>query len=123
MKDIERLTSKAINLLKELIAIPSFSSEEDKTAQKIENWFRENNITYQRTKHNVWAVNKYFDDTKPTLLLNSHHDTVKPNRGYTKNPFKAIIENRRLYGLGSNDAGGVWFLYWQHLRIITEKKI
>jgi acetylornithine deacetylase len=56
--------------------------------------------------HNVWAVNTYFDESKPTLLLNSHHDTVKPNNGYTKDPFKAIVEDGKLYGLGSNDAGG-----------------
>ena len=59
-----------------------------------------------RDRHNVWAINKYFDKSKPTLLLNSHHDTVKPNNGYTKDPFKAIVEDGKLYGLGSNDAGG-----------------
>ncbi len=54
----------------------------------------------------MWAVNKYFDESKPTFLLNSHHDTVQPNKAYTKDPFKAIVENGKLYGLGSNDAGG-----------------
>jgi len=102
----ERLTTRAIALLKQLIETQSFSSEEDKTATHIEQWFLEQNIPFKRTKNNVWATNKYFDDTKPTLLLNSHHDTVKPNSGYTKDPFKAIIENGKLYGLGSNDAGG-----------------
>ncbi|MBO6879368.1 M20 family metallo-hydrolase [Winogradskyella sp.] len=102
----ERLTTKAIKLLKTLIETPSYSSEEDQTATYIETWFRELNMPCKRIKNNVWATNKYFKETKPTLLLNSHHDTVKPNNGYTKDPFKAIVEDGKLYGLGSNDAGG-----------------
>ncbi|WP_299135659.1 M20 family metallo-hydrolase [uncultured Tenacibaculum sp.] len=100
------LVQKAIELLKNLIETPSFSSEEDQTALLIEKWFKEFNIPYTKTVNNIWSSNKHFDESKPTLLLNSHHDTVKPNNGYTKNPFKAIIENDKLYGLGSNDAGG-----------------
>lgn len=106
MDTIKTLTAEAIQLLKKLIETESFSSEEDQTAALIEDWFKANNIDYSRTKNNVWAINKHFDKSKPTLLLNSHHDTVKPNNGYTKNPFKAIEENGKLYGLGSNDAGG-----------------
>ncbi|WP_289043858.1 M20 family metallo-hydrolase [uncultured Olleya sp.] len=103
---IEKLTTRAIALLKQLIETQSFSSEEGPTAAHIEQWFVQQDIPFKRTKHNVWATNKHFDDSKPTLLLNSHHDTVKPNNGYTKDPFKAIVENGKLYGLGSNDAGG-----------------
>jgi acetylornithine deacetylase len=106
MKTQDELTFQAIELLKKLIETQSFSSEEDQTAQLIENWLLKNTIPFKRNVHNVWAVNKYFDDSKPTLLLNSHHDTVKPNNGYTKDPFKAIVEDGKLYGLGSNDAGG-----------------
>ena len=102
----KELTQKAIELLKNLIETPSFSSEEDKTAKLIEGWFTNYNIPFERTKNNVWATNKHFTKGKPTLLLNSHHDTVKPNNGYTKDPFKAIEEDGKLYGLGSNDAGG-----------------
>ena len=102
----EKLTIDAITLLKNLIETPSFSSEEQDTALLIESWFQKHKMDYQRTQNNVWAANKYFDEKKPTLLLNSHHDTVKPNKGYTKDPFKAIVENGKLYGLGSNDAGG-----------------
>ena len=102
----KELTQSAIELLKNLIETPSFSSEEDKTATHIENWFAEYKIPCVRTKNNVWAINLHFDESKPTLLLNSHHDTVKPNNGYTKDPFKAIEEAGKLYGLGSNDAGG-----------------
>ncbi len=106
MKTQQELTLEAIELLKQLIETQSFSSEEDQTALLLENWFVNNNIPFKRNAHNVWAVNTYFDESKPTLLLNSHHDTVKPNNGYTKDPFKAIIENGKLFGLGSNDASG-----------------
>jgi acetylornithine deacetylase len=103
---IEKITTEAIALLKQLIETQSFSSEEEKTALLIENWFTANKIPFKRNKNNVWATNKHFDDSKPTLLLNSHHDTVKPNNGYTKDPLKATVEDGKLYGLGSNDAGG-----------------
>lgn len=104
--NIKKLTANAISLLKNLIETQSFSTEEENTAKLIEGWFLENEIPFKRTKNNIWATNKYFDESKPTLLLNSHHDTVKPNSAYTKDPFKAIVEDGKLYGLGSNDAGG-----------------
>ncbi|MDG1397862.1 MAG: M20 family metallo-hydrolase [Polaribacter sp.] len=103
---IENLTNKAIDLLKSLIETQSFSSEEEQTASLIEAWFMEFNIPFKRTNNNVWATNKYFKEGKSALLLNSHHDTVKPNSAYTNDPFKAIEKNGKLYGLGSNDAGG-----------------
>ena len=103
---LEKLTTHAITLLKTLIETQSFSKEEASTALHIENWFKAYNIDYRRSKNNVWAVNKYFKEGKPTLLLNSHHDTVKPNSAYTRNPLKANVEDGKLYGLGSNDAGG-----------------
>ena len=106
MKNQQKLIFEAIELLKNLIETPSFSSEEAQTALLLVQWFSENKIECHRHENNVWAVNKYFDLSKPTLLLNSHHDTVQPNKGYTKDPFKAVVENGKLYGLGSNDAGG-----------------
>ena len=102
----ETLKIQAVELLKNLIETQSFSSEEEGTAAHIEEWFQLQNIPFNRTKNNVWATNKHFDESKPTLLLNSHHDTVKPNKGYTKDPFKAQVEDGKLFGLGSNDAGG-----------------
>ena len=93
---IEKLTENAISLLKNLIETQSFSQEEENTAKLIEGWFFENEIPFKRTKNNIWATNKYFDESKPTLLLNSHHDTVKPNSAYTKNPLKAIVEDGKL---------------------------
>ena len=103
---LQELTNDAISLLKQLIETPSFSSEEDQTASLLETWFKRYAIDYKRSGNNVWATNTYFDTSKPNMLLNSHHDTVKPNTAYTKDPFKAIEEDGKLYGLGSNDAGG-----------------
>jgi len=102
----QELTANAIELLKNLIATPSFSTEENKTAEYIEDWFKTQNIPFQRENNNIWAFNKHFQEGKPLLLLNSHHDTVKPNAAYTKDPFYPHIEDGKLYGLGSNDAGG-----------------
>jgi len=104
--NISDLYSDAVKLLKQLIAIPSFSRGEDKTATCIETFFEERKIECHRYLNNVWARNKYFDNSKRTILLNSHHDTVKPNKGYTLNPFEPIEKDGKVFGLGSNDAGG-----------------
>ncbi|AOW20439.1 M20 family metallo-hydrolase [Urechidicola croceus] len=103
---IQQLTNNAIELLQNLIATQSFSKEEEGTAKLIEQWFESNEIPFERHGYNIIAYNKYFDKSKPTILLNSHHDTVKPNSAYTKDPFHPHIEDGKLYGLGSNDAGG-----------------
>ena len=100
------LVSDAIALLKRLIATPSFSRQEDQTANLLTTFFRERQIPFQQLKHNVWAQNRYFDPVKPTLLLNSHHDTVKPNSSWTLDPFEPVEQDGKLFGLGSNDAGG-----------------
>ena len=97
---------KAIQLLQDLISIPSFSSQEDQTATRIEKWFEDHQIPCKRSNNNVYAFNQFFDERKPTLLLNSHHDTVRPNKAYTRDPYQADIIDGKLYGLGSNDAGG-----------------
>ena len=97
---------KALALLKQLIAIPSFSREEDKTAQALCDFFENEKIPFQRAGNNVWIQNRYFDPNKETVLLNSHHDTVKPNPAYTRDPFLPSVEDGKLFGLGSNDAGG-----------------
>lgn len=102
----ERNYMEAIDLLKQLIAIPSFSKEEDKTAAVIEGYLRSMDIPAHRLQNNVWAQNKYFDVRKPTILLNSHHDTVRPNKAYTLDPYHPLEKDGKLFGLGSNDAGG-----------------
>lgn len=103
---IEQLTSKSKTLLMDLIKTPSFSEEESGTASLIEKFLTEAGIKFKRDDHNIWSVNESFDPSKPNILLNSHHDTVKPNKGYTRNPFDAELINGKIFGLGSNDAGG-----------------
>ncbi len=105
-KEISILQNEAVELLKELISIPSFSKEEDQTAGILCRFIGAKGIVHTRVGNNVFALNKHFDDKKPTILLNSHHDTVKPNPQYTRNPFTPEIEDGKLFGLGSNDAGG-----------------
>ncbi len=106
MTDIKTLYQQAIALLQQLIGIPSFSRDEGPTADVIDIFLLERGVKTHRKLNNIWARNKYFDNSKPTILLNSHHDTVKPNLGYTCDPFDGKIEDGKLYGLGSNDAGG-----------------
>jgi acetylornithine deacetylase len=106
MTDVNTFYQQAVELLQQLISIPSFSREEAKTADLLEQFLQSKGVKTHRKKNNIWAWNKHFDPVKPTILLNSHHDTVKPNTGYTRDPFDAKIGDGKLYGLGSNDAGG-----------------
>jgi acetylornithine deacetylase len=103
---MEYLKNEVISLLQQLISIESFSKQEDKTADLIQQFFTQKGIRTNRLMNNVWVKNKFFNDNKPTILLNSHHDTVKPNKQYIRDPFSPDIEDGILYGLGSNDAGG-----------------
>jgi acetylornithine deacetylase len=104
--NITILQQEAVALLKELIATPSFSKEEEQTAGILCRFIGSKGIVHTRVGNNVFALNKFVDETKPFLLLNSHHDTVKPNPQYTKDPFSPVEEEGKLFGLGSNDAGG-----------------
>jgi acetylornithine deacetylase len=106
MEKLDVLYNDAVGLLKELISTASYSKYEDGTAAILEHFFKAKNIASERLLNNIWAVNNHFDPSKPTILLNSHHDTVKPNVQYSRDPFTSIEENGKLYGLGSNDAGG-----------------
>ncbi len=105
-EQINILQQQAIELLKELIATPSFSKEEEETAAIISKFFALKGIPASRVGNNIYALNKNYDAAKPSVLLNSHHDTVKPNKGYTQDPFTPIEKDGKLFGLGSNDAGG-----------------
>ncbi|MFM6976537.1 MAG: M20 family metallo-hydrolase [Sphingobacteriaceae bacterium] len=102
----EKLFNDSLELLQKLIRTPSFSKEENHTAAAIELFLQQRGVKTYRKLNNIWAYNQFYDAQKPTILLNSHHDTVKPNSGYQRNPFAADIEDGKLYGLGSNDAGG-----------------
>ncbi len=103
---IFHLTQESISLLDRLIATPSTSRDESATADLIEEFLRsrvKGNV--QRIYNNVFVRTPMWDDARPTLLINSHHDTVKPSVSYTRNPYDPTHEKGRIYGLGSNDAG------------------
>ncbi len=99
-------TERAISLLKQMITTPSPSREEGGVADIIEAELRALGFEPQRKGNNVWAEAWTHDTAKPTILLDAHIDTVKPNPAWVRNPFEAVVENGRLYGLGSNDDGG-----------------
>ena len=105
MNTISTLTQEAIALLQQLIQTPSLSKQENETAAILRNYLQKYCADVQILQNNVWVKNKYFSASKPTLLLNSHHDTVPANKGYTRNPYDGLIEDGKLFGLGSNDAG------------------
>jgi acetylornithine deacetylase len=105
-QNINQLQESVIGLLKQLIATPSFSREEENTATILETFLQAQGVKTERHLFNIWARNRHFDESKPTILLNSHHDTVKPNKGYTNDPFSPVEKDGILFGLGSNDAGG-----------------
>lgn len=106
MNDKEILYGDALTLLKQLIATQSFSREEQGTALLIKQFLEQRGIAVSMEGNNVYARSKFFKEGRHTLLLNSHHDTVRPNRGYTRDPLSPDVEDGKLYGLGSNDAGG-----------------
>ncbi len=95
-----------IALLQRLVETPSLSKQEDKTAEILCDFLQNRGVEVQRLENNVWATNLHFDPSKPSILLNSHHDTVPPNGNYTRDPHAPDIQDGILYGLGSNDAGG-----------------
>ena len=120
MIDIGYYTSEALTLLHSLIGIPSVSREEESAADFLQNYIEESGIMTGRSGNNVWCVSPMFDVSKPTLLLNSHIDTVKPVNGWRKHPFTPKHENGKLYGLGSNDAGAsVVTLFQAYRHLIT----
>ncbi|MTB53202.1 M20/M25/M40 family metallo-hydrolase [Lewinella sp. W8] len=95
-----------LDLLSRLIATPSLSREENQTADLLEGFFHQRGLAPNRSGHNVWLRARNWREGRPVILLNSHHDTVKPAAGYTRDPFTPAVEDGKLYGLGSNDAGG-----------------
>lgn len=103
--DIPYMTTEAVSLLKSLISIPSVSREETQAADFLQNYIETEGMQTGRKGNNVWCFSPMFDLKKPTILLNSHIDTVKPVNGWRKDPFTPREENGKLYGLGSNDAG------------------
>ncbi|SDX97059.1 M20 family metallo-hydrolase [Hymenobacter psychrophilus] len=116
---LSQLTNDAIQLLIQLIQTPSFSRQEDQTAEHLVRFLTFHGARPERNAHNVWAVSRHYDPARPTVLLNSHHDTVQPGTSWTADPFGAALDGDWLTGLGSNDAGAAavsllaTFLYFE----------
>ena len=106
MDCLESYTEQAISLLRQLVSTPSFSKEENETADIIESFLESAQIPTSRIGNNVIAQQEMHSEHKPTLVLNSHHDTVRPSHGWTLDPFSLSITGEKLSGLGANDAGG-----------------
>lgn len=99
--------AEAVELLKKLISQPSFSNEEEAVAEIWFDWLKEKGVkNVKRFHNNVYALSESYDSSKPILLLNSHMDTVKPVASWSRDPFSPTLSEGKLYGLGSNDAGG-----------------
>ena len=117
----EEYVSDAVDLLKKLIATPSVSRNEKEAADIMEQTIRSYGFEPHREANNVWIIDPHYDESRPTLLLNAHIDTVKPVASWTRNPFSPDIEEGVLYGLGSNDCGGGLCSLLQIFRMLTEK--
>ena len=103
---LNQLKDNAVQWLKDLIQIPSFSREEKLTGDYLQEILKQYGYLTQRSNNNVWAISKVWDPKMPTVLLCSHHDTVKPAANWSHDPFKVQEEEGKIIGLGSNDAGG-----------------
>ena len=115
-------TNDAIALLQQLIAIPSFSREEKAIADFLERFIEINGFVVSRKENNIWMLSPGFDSSRTTILLNSHIDTVKPVEGWVRDPFSPMIENNKLFGLGSNDAGASVVSLLQTFFFLTRKQ-
>jgi acetylornithine deacetylase len=118
MKNEEYLND-AVALLKRLIATPRVSRDEGRAANLLFDQMAQWGLHPRREGNNVWAMPEVMDPAKPTLLLNAHIDTVKPVATWTRDPFTPVVEDGRLYGLGSNDCGGGLVTLLQVYRIIV----
>ena len=117
----EQYVSDAVQLLKKLIATPSVSRNEKDAADIMEQTIRSYGFEPQREANNLWIIDPHYDESRPTLLLNAHIDTVKPVASWSRDPFSPDVEDGVLYGLGSNDCGGGLCSLLQIFRMLTEK--
>ena len=117
----EEYVSDAVELLKKLISTPSVSRNEKDAADIMEQTIRSYGFEPHREASNIWIIDPHYDESRPTLLLNAHIDTVKPVASWTRDPFSPDVEDGVLYGLGSNDCGGGLCSLLQIFRMLTEK--
>lgn len=120
---MEQSYYEAIDMLKEMISRPSFSREEKDVADYLANIWSSAGHSVNRKGNNLWIVSPDFNLNKPTVLLNSHIDTVKPASGWVRNPFTAEeTDNDQLFGLGSNDAGASVVSLYSAFSLLIQKK-
>lgn len=117
---IDRLTDESVELLRKMISIPSTSRNESDVADMIQNWMLNKGLTANRLGNNIVINQEGCGCDKPVILLNSHIDTVKPANGYTRDPYDAASEDGKLWGLGSNDAGGPMVSLLAAFRYLTQ---
>ena len=120
--DITNYTNDAVELLKELIAIPSVSRDETKAADKLAEYLTKWGLPYGREGNNLWVGCPNWDNNRPTVMLNAHIDTVNPVNSWTRDPFTPTQEGDMLYGLGSNDCGGGLVALLQAYRIMLQRQ-
>lgn len=120
--EIKEYAAEAVELLKRLIATPSVSRDEKAAADIMETQLQEYGFDVKREANNVWTCSPEFDEALPTVLLNAHIDTVKPVKSWTLEPFRPILKDGKLYGLGSNDCGGGLVSLLQTFKILSMKR-
>ncbi len=102
---METQTEKAIELLKQMIATPSTSGNEKEVSDIVLSFLKNEGYHPEQIGNNIVAKSNDYADGRPTLMLNSHIDTVKPAQGWETDPYTPTVNGDKLFGLGSNDAG------------------
>lgn len=120
--DYKHYTDEAVGLLRQLIATPSVSRDESKAADVMETYMKKCGLDTHREANNVWAIDPEYDESRKTILLNAHIDTVKPVSSWSRDPFEPTVEDGKLYGLGSNDCGGGLVSLLQTFCILTTQR-
>lgn len=115
--------SQTVELLKEIIRIPSFSGQEESVRDLFLEKISAFDVKAEVLGNNIIARHSHFDPAKPTIMLNSHMDTVKPKGNWDSDPFNPVEDGDRITGLGSNDAGAslvslvATFLHFQKIKL------
>ena len=118
---MEQYVHDAVELLKRLIATPRESRNEGAATDVMAEYLNQRGLGYGRDGNNLWVGCQDWDNSRPTVMLNAHIDTVKPVSTWTRDPYEPVIEGDMLYGLGSNDCGGGLVATLQAYRIMLHR--